>query len=88
MFPSAAGTLRDPTNFRDQWRQARDKLGMTWVVPHTFRKSVATVLAEGDSSRTAADQLGHSGTAVTERHYVARTHEGPDARAFLDDFGS
>ena len=88
VFPSAAGTLRDPKNFRDQWRQARDKLGMTWVVPHTFRKSVATVLAEGDSSRTAADQLGHSGTAVTERHYVARTHEGPDARALLDDFGS
>ena len=34
VFPSAAGTLRDPTNFRDQWRQARDKLGMTWVVPY------------------------------------------------------
>lgn len=87
VFPSAVGTLRDPTNFRDQWRQARDRLGMTWVVPHTFRKSVATVLAYAEDSRTAAGQLGHAGTAVTERHYVARTHEGPDAREHLEAFG-
>lgn len=86
IFGSAVGTLRDPTNFRDQWRAARARLGMEWVVPHTFRKSVATVLATVDSSRTAADQLGHAGTAVTERHYVARTHEGPDNRAILDRF--
>lgn len=86
VFASAAGTLRDPTNFRDQWRDARERLGMPWVVPHTFRKSVATVLAV-ESSRTAADQLGHVGTAVTEKHYVARTHEGPDARVHLDSFG-
>jgi integrase len=87
VFPSAAGTLRDPTNFRDQWREARDRLGMTWVVPHTFRKSVATVLADIGDSRDAADQLGHAGTAMTERVYIARTHEGPDARAALNAFG-
>lgn len=87
VFASAAGTLRDPTNFRDQWRDARERLGMPWVVPHTFRKSVATVLANADSSKTAANQLGHVGTAVTEKHYVARTHEGPDARVHLDSFG-
>jgi integrase len=85
VFPSSTGTLRDPTNFRDQWRQARDRLGMTWVVPHTFRKSVATVLAATDL-RTAAGQLGHAGTAVTEKHYVVKTHEGPDARTSLDVF--
>jgi len=87
VFASAAGTLRDPTNFRDQWRDARERLGMPWVVPHTFRKSVATVLATADSSKTAANQLGHVGTAVTEKHYVARTHEGPDGRVHLDSFG-
>lgn len=87
VFPSAVGTLRDPTNFRDQWRRARDELGMPWVVPHTFRKSVATVLATADDAKVAAGQLGHAGTAVTERHYVARTHEGPDAREHLEAFG-
>ncbi len=61
---------------------------MTWVVPHTFRKSVATVLATAQDSKVAADQLGHAGTAVTEKHYVQRTHEGPDARRTLDAFGS
>ncbi len=87
VFASATGTLRDPTNFRDQWRDARDRLGMPWVVPHTFRKSVATVLAHADSSRAAAGQLGHVGTAVTEKHYVVRTHQGPDARMHLNPFG-
>jgi integrase len=27
MFPSAVGSLRDPNNFRKQWRSARDELG-------------------------------------------------------------
>ena len=86
VFASSAGTLRDPTNFRDQWRDARERLGMPWVVPHTFRKSVATVLATTEDTRTAANQLGHAGTAVTEKHYLVRTHEGPDARAVIEQF--
>jgi integrase len=78
VFPSGVGTLRDPSNFRDQWRQARDRLGLNWVTPHSFRKSVATVMSDKDgNSRGAADQLGHAGTAITEKRYVARTHAGP-----------
>ncbi len=86
VFPSSVGTLRDPTNVRDQWRAARDRAGFAWVVPTTFRKSVGTLLGASDL-RIAAGQLGHSGTAVTERHYVARTYDGPDARDALDVFG-
>jgi len=84
VFPSAAGTLREPQNLHRQWRNARERAGFGWVTPHTFRKSVATAIALGDL-RGAADQLGHSGTAVTERHYVQRTGAGPDARALLDE---
>ena len=86
VFPSATGTLREPQNVHRQWRAARDRAGFGWVTPHVFRKSVATVIGLGDL-RAAADQLGHSGTAVTERHYVQRTGAGPDARHLLEVFG-
>ncbi len=86
VFPSSTGTLREPQNVHRQWRAARDRAGFSWVTPHTFRKGVATAIGI-DNIRAAADQLGHAGTAVTERHYVAKTHEGPDARAVLEPFG-
>lgn len=89
VFPSEVGTLRDPSNVRAQWRRARGREGLRgfdWVSPHTFRKSVATLLSVDDIQR-AAGQLGHVSSAMTERHYVMRTHEGPDVRAVLDAFG-
>jgi integrase len=85
VLPSSVGTLREPQNVHRQWRAARDRAGFDWVTPHVFRKSVATVIGLGDL-RAAADQLGHSGTAVTERHYIQRTGAGPDARALLEVF--
>lgn len=54
VFPSSVGTVRDPYRFRDQSRGARDRAGFDWVVPHTFRKSVATVRAAGQDSKMAA----------------------------------
>ncbi|WP_417216449.1 tyrosine-type recombinase/integrase [Arthrobacter sp.] len=87
VFPSAAGTLRDPNNFRKQWRQARLDLGFDWVTPHTFRKSVATVLANAEGLAAASAQLGHSSEDVTRRHYVQKAHEAPDHADLLAQFG-
>ncbi len=86
VFPSSTGTLPEPQNVHRQWRAARGRAGMDWITPDVFRKSVATVIGLGDV-RAAAGQLDHSGTAVTERHYLAKTHQGPDARALLEVFG-
>ena len=47
-------------------------------------RTPATMLAAGQDSKMAAGQLGHTGTVVAKRYYVARTHEGPDARALLE----
>ena len=53
------------------------------MTSHTFRKTVATVITREFDALTASAQLGHSSSAVTEKHYIQRTHRGPDARALL-----
>jgi integrase len=61
IFPSTAGTLRDPNNFGRLWRTVRDDLGVPEVTTHSFRKTVATLIDdECLSARIGADQLGHT----------------------------
>ncbi|MBD3946346.1 site-specific integrase [Nocardioides ganghwensis] len=86
VFPSATGTLRDSRNVSKQWR-AFGRRNPAWaaVTSHTFRKTVATVLTRQFDALTASAQLGHSSSAVTEKHYIQRTHRGPDVRALLSD---
>ena len=81
VFPSARGTVREPANLRRQWRELRVEIGYDWVVPHTFRKSVATL---ADDPELAAAQLGHSSTATTKKNYIPKTHVGPDLRSKLE----
>ncbi|WP_157978302.1 tyrosine-type recombinase/integrase [Nocardia aurea] len=92
VFPSALGTLRDPRNARKQMKRALDRIGVTDVPqnPHTARKTVGTTLSEdADGGQSdigvAAAQLGNT-EEVTRRHYVQRTHRGPDARNRFDAF--
>lgn len=87
VFPSSAETLRDPANFRKQWRCARDDIGFQWVTPHTFRKTVGTLLANAEGMASASAQLGHSSERITSRHYVQKSHEAPDMTALLQTFG-
>ena len=72
MFPSTAGTWRDPNNF-GRWRTVRDKLGVPDVTTHSFRKTVATLIDDrGLSARIGADHLGHSKVSMTQDVYMAR----------------
>lgn len=86
LFPSSTGTVRSPHNFRRQWRDARAGSAYEWVTPHVFRKSVATLIDQAYSSKQAAAQLGHSGTAITEKHYIAKSSESPDLTDVLQKF--
>lgn len=86
VFPSAAGTLRDPHNVRRQWRDARGER-FAWVTPHSFRRTVATLIDREATTEDAASQLGHSGTAVTRKHYIEKAAAAPDLTAVLDQFG-
>lgn len=73
IFPSTAGTLRDPNNFGKEWRTARQELGVAEVTTHSFRKTVATLIDdEGLSARVGADHLGHSHVSMTQDRYMTR----------------
>ncbi|BBZ64970.1 putative phage integrase [Mycolicibacterium insubricum] len=61
---------------------------LKWVTPHSFRRSVATVVRDGLGVEAAQHQLGHAQLATTEGHYVQRRTEGPDTRAVLDRWAS
>ena len=86
VFPSSTGTLRDPNNVRRQWREARGD-AFAWVTPHSFRKTVATLIDRERGDHDASAQLGHSGTAVTRKHYIERATEAPDLTAVLNQLG-
>lgn len=86
VFPSSAGTLRDPHNVRRQWRDARGEQ-FAWVTPHSFRKTVATLIDREATTEDAASQLGHSGTAVTRKHYIEKAASVVDLTAVLNQLG-
>ncbi|MGX1772005.1 hypothetical protein ACWIGW_07800 [Nocardia brasiliensis] len=86
VFPSRAGGWRSPANFRRTWRDARGET-YAWVVPKTFRKTVATVITREYGIGQAGLQLGHRrGSKVTEEHYVERELLVPDSSAALERF--
>ena len=85
IFPSTAGTLRDPNNFNKQWRHVRDKLGAAGVTTHSFRKSLATLIDdEGLSARVGADHLGHTNVSMTQDKYMSRGRVHPQVAGLLD----
>lgn len=85
VFPGRAGGPRNPDTVWRQWRQARDRLGLDWVTPHTFRKTVATILdAEGLTARQAADHLGHAQVSMTQDVYFGRGRIHTAAAAAVD----
>lgn len=87
IFPSSTGTLRDPHNLRRQWWDARHAAGFDWVVPHSFRKTVATMIDRETSTMDATAVLGHSEVGVTEQHYVERAAIAPDMSVLLEALG-
>ena len=88
IFASRRGTWLSPNNVRRQWRQARTDAGLAWVTPHTFRKTVATLIKEEADTTSAAAQLGHSSEDVTKTYYIAKPALAPDVSEILEKLGA
>lgn len=55
------------------------------VTANTFRKTVATLIADEVGEYEASRQLGHGDTAVTRRHYLQAPPLGPAVAGVLED---
>ncbi|MEQ6902027.1 tyrosine-type recombinase/integrase [Nocardioides sp. YIM 152588] len=87
VFITRNGTWHFPTNVQGRLRRLRvvedyaDLKVLQDVTPHSFRRTVATEIDEVYDAEAAKNQLGHTSSAVTERHYINRKLVVPDYRA-------
>lgn len=59
-------------------REVLDEAGLTWAVPHTGRRTVASLLEkQGVPGSDIADFLGHNDLSTTIREYIGRDMGGP-----------
>lgn len=85
VFPSRNGTWQQVNNVERRWRQIRKDTGLDWVTPHTFRKTVATLISERVDTQTASQQLGHSSPAITREFYISKPAIAADVAHVLDE---
>jgi len=85
VFPDSVGGHRDPNNVERDHRRVRRGTPSAWVGPHTYRKTVATMLGrQGLSARTIADPLGHARISMTQDVYMGRRAVDQAAAAVLE----
>ena len=90
VFPTRNGTWQQVNNVERSWRQIRAGTGLEWVTPHTFRKTVATLISERVDTETASQLLGHSSPSITREFitrefYVAKPALAADVAHVLDE---
>ena len=63
--------IRDRTNnVRRRLRTILEGAGISGVTPHSFRRTVATVLDRASGAELAAEMLGHTSSTITKEHYI------------------
>lgn len=88
VFATRKGTWHQVGNIERRWRAIRTDTGFEWVTPHTFRKTVATLIDRVVDSNTAARLLGHSSDAITKEFYIQKDRSTPDVTHVLQSFAS
>lgn len=73
MFAHAGGGWLWPNNQRTKLRALVTGTSLAGVTPHTLRRTVGTVVAQGAGLDAARDLLGHRDPSITARHYIADT---------------
>lgn len=88
VFADSRGGYRDRNNVGAAFRQVRTGTEFDWVKPHTYRKTVATMLdGSGATARMIADQLGHARISMTQDVYMGRRAVDPSVAEALGRFG-
>ena len=87
VFVNRNGGWMSLANMRRGLREALPD-DLAWVTPHSFRRTVATVVRNDLGPAAAQQQLSHSKLSTTEAHYLERHTTGPDVRVVLDRFAA
>ena len=85
VFPTRNGTWQQVNTVERRWRQIRKDTGLEWVTPHTFRKTVATLISERADDETASQRLGPSSPAITWEFYIPKPATAADAAHVLEE---
>lgn len=87
VFAGSKGGYRDRNKAGRAFREVRAGTEFDWVKPHTYRKTVATLLdGSGATARLIADQLGHSRVSMTQDVYLGRRAVDPSVALALEGF--
>ncbi len=70
LFVTRNGTPLTTNNVRRRLRSVLEDAGIEGVTPHSFRRTVATVLDRAGGPDLAAEMLGHTSSAITKEHYI------------------
>ena len=70
IFFSRNHTPLTTNNVRRRLRNILTAAGITGVTPHSFRRTVATVLDRAGGADLAAEMLGHTSAQITKQHYI------------------
>lgn len=70
LFFTRNDTPLTTNNVRRRLRAVLSDAGIDGVTPHSFRRTVATVLDRASGSDLAAEMLGHTSSKITKEHYI------------------
>ena len=80
VFPSRRGTVLEPSNVRRELARICAAAGVPKITPNELRHTCATMLNDdGVPLELIADMLGHTTTAMLQRHYRHRVRPSADA---------
>lgn len=92
VFWSRNGTYLQASSVRRSLRSALKTAGVGLdfkVTPHTFRKTVATLIAHEVGKSSASSVMGHSSEETTNKYYIEPVAQVEDHRALIEGaFGS
>jgi len=70
IFFSRNHTPLTTNNVRRRLRSILVEACITGVTPHSFRRTVATVIDRAAGAELAAEMLGHTSSKITKQHYI------------------
>jgi integrase len=70
VFFSRNGTPLTTNNIRRRLRAVLEEAGIEGVTPHSFRRTVATVIDRAGGAELAAELLGHTSSRITREPYI------------------